>query len=33
MEDMITGLLKEGVSQADLDLMTKTNPARLLGLQ
>jgi len=33
MEDMITGLLKEGVSQADLDLMTKTNPARLLGLE
>ena len=33
MEDMITGLLKEGVSQADVDLMTKTNPARLLGLE
>jgi len=32
MEDMITGLLKEGVSQADIDEMTKTNPARLLGL-
>ena len=33
MEDMITGLLKEGVSQADIDLMTKRNPARLLGLE
>jgi hypothetical protein len=33
MEDMITGLLKEGVSQADIDLMTKKNPARLLGLE
>jgi len=33
MEDMITGLLKEGVSQADIDLMVKKNPARLLGLQ
>jgi hypothetical protein len=33
MEDMITGLLKEGVSQADIDLMVKRNPARLLGLE
>lgn len=33
MEDMITGLLKEGVSQADIDLMVKKNPARLLGLK
>jgi predicted metal-dependent phosphotriesterase family hydrolase len=33
MEDMITGLLKEGVPQADVDLMVKTNPARLLGLE
>lgn len=33
MEDMITGLLKEGVSQADIDLMAKKNPARLLGLE
>lgn len=33
MEDMITGLLKEGVSQADIDQMTKTNPARLLNLE
>ena len=32
MEDMITGLLKEGVSQADIDLMVKKNPARLLDL-
>jgi predicted metal-dependent phosphotriesterase family hydrolase len=32
MEDMITGLLKEGVSKADVDQMTKANPARLLGL-
>jgi hypothetical protein len=32
MEDMITGLLKEGVSQANVDLMVKKNPARLLGL-
>jgi hypothetical protein len=33
MEDMITGLLKEGVSQSDIDLMTKRNPAKLLGLE
>lgn len=33
MEDMITGLLKEGISKADIDQMTKTNPARLLGLE
>jgi hypothetical protein len=33
MEDMITGLRKEGVSQADIDLMVKKNPARLLGLE
>jgi len=33
MEDMITGLRKEGVSQADIDLMVKKNPARLLGLK
>jgi predicted metal-dependent phosphotriesterase family hydrolase len=33
MEDMISGLLKEGVSQADMDLMVKKNPARLLGLE
>ncbi len=33
MEDMITGLLKEGVSQADIDLMVKKNPAKLLGLE
>jgi predicted metal-dependent phosphotriesterase family hydrolase len=33
MEDMITGLLKEGVSQADIDKMVKRNPARLLGLE
>ena len=26
-------LLKEGISQADIDLMSKTNPARALGLQ
>ena len=31
MEDMITGLLKERVSQTDIDLMVKKNPARLLG--
>ena len=28
----IAGLLKAGVSQADIDLMAKTNPARILGL-
>ena len=33
MEDMITGLLKEGVSQADIDLMVKKNPAKLLGME
>jgi hypothetical protein len=33
MEDMITGQLKLGVSQADIDLMVKKNPAHLLGLE
>ncbi|HEX7811038.1 MAG TPA: DUF6282 family protein [Burkholderiales bacterium] len=33
MEDMITGLLKEGVSRADIDQMTKITPASLLGLK
>jgi hypothetical protein len=33
MEDMIAGLRKEGVSQSDIDQMTKRNPARLLGLE
>ena len=32
MELMIEGLLREGVSQADIDRMIKRNPARLLGL-
>jgi hypothetical protein len=27
------GLMKEGFSQADIDLMSKTNPARALGLE
>jgi predicted metal-dependent phosphotriesterase family hydrolase len=26
-------LRKEGISQADIDLMSKTNPAKTLGLQ
>jgi hypothetical protein len=26
-------LLREGISQADIDLMSKTNPARILGLK
>jgi hypothetical protein len=26
-------LRKEGIAQADIDLMSKTNPARALGLQ
>lgn len=33
MEDMITGLIKEGISKADIDVMTKTVPARMLGLE
>jgi hypothetical protein len=32
-EMAIAVLLKEGFTQAEIDLMTKTNPARLLGLQ
>jgi len=28
-----TGLLKEGISQSDIDLMSKTNPAKALGLK
>ena len=27
------GLLREGISQADIDLMSKTNPAKALGLK
>ena len=29
---LVTGLVAEGISQADVDLMMKTNPAELLGL-
>ena len=29
----IAGLIKEGISQADIDLMSKTNPAHALGLK
>lgn len=29
---LVTGLLKEGIPQADVDMMMKTTPARLLGL-
>ncbi len=32
-EMAIATLLKEGFTQAEIDLMTKTNPARFLGLQ
>jgi hypothetical protein len=27
------GLAKEGISQADIDLMSKNNPARALGME
>ena len=30
---MINGMKREGVSQADIDLMVKRNPARFLGLE
>jgi hypothetical protein len=30
---LFSALKKEGISQADIDLMSKTNPARALGLQ
>lgn len=33
MEMMINGMKREGVSQADIDLMVKRNPARFLGLE
>jgi hypothetical protein len=32
LEAFLDALLKEGFAQADLDTMTKTNPARVLGL-
>jgi hypothetical protein len=32
MASFFQALLKEGISQADIDLMSKTNPARALGL-
>jgi predicted metal-dependent phosphotriesterase family hydrolase len=30
--ELLTGMREHGVSQAEIDRMTKTNPARLLGL-
>jgi uncharacterized protein DUF6282 len=33
MASFFQALLKEGISQADIDLMSKTNPAKALGLQ
>ncbi len=33
MAQFFQALLKEGISQADIDLMSKTNPAKALGLQ
>ena len=30
--ELLTGMRANGVSQAEIDLMTKTNPARLLGI-
>ena len=33
MEMMINGMKREGLSQADVDLMVKRNPARFLGLE
>src|SRR6267378_406576 len=33
MEMMINGMKREGISQADVDLMVKKNPARFLGLE
>ncbi len=33
MEMMINGMRREGLSQADVDLMVKRNPARFLGLE
>ena len=30
---LVSGLKKEGISQADIDKMMKTNPAKLLGLE
>jgi len=33
MEMMINGMKREGISQADVDLMVKRNPARFLGLE
>ncbi len=30
---LVAGLKKEGISQADIDKMMKTNPAKLLGLE
>jgi predicted metal-dependent phosphotriesterase family hydrolase len=29
----LAALAKEGFSQAEIDMMTKTNPARFLGLK
>lgn len=33
MEMMINGMKREGLSQADIDLMVKRNPARFLGVE
>ena len=32
LEAFFRGLAKEGISQADIELMSRTNPARALGL-
>jgi predicted metal-dependent phosphotriesterase family hydrolase len=33
MEMMVNGMKREGLSQADIDLMMKKNPAKFLGLE
>jgi len=33
MEMMANGMKREGLSQADVDLMMKKNPAKFLGLE
>ena len=30
---MVNGMKREGLSQADIDLMMKKNPAKFLGLE
>jgi hypothetical protein len=33
MKEYLTGLMKAGVTEPEIDIMARRNPARLLGLE